>query len=103
MPSAHLKANLTKITQAASTLNMLAGQFADLTQVTADGSAAGNAALASALSNFANGWSDKRTQFISQMKGLATDASNAVKAYEATDSKLAAALKPGGTTAKPRP
>jgi hypothetical protein len=99
--SAHLKANLTKITQAANTLNILAGQFGDLTKVTADGSAAGNATLASALNDFANGWSDKRNQFISQMQGLATDANNAVKAYEATDNKLAATVKPSGATAKP--
>jgi hypothetical protein len=98
--SSHLKANLTKITQTANTLNILAGQFGDLTNVPADGSAAGNATLASALSDFANGWSDKRNQFISQMKGLATDANNAVKAYEATDNKYAAAIRPSGTTAK---
>jgi hypothetical protein len=100
--SAHLKANLTKIEQTSNTLNILAGQFGDLTSVTADGSAAGNATLASALNDFANGWSDKRNQFISEMKGLATDASNAVKAYESTDNDLAAAIKPSGTSAKPR-
>jgi len=66
MSSAHLKADLAKITQVADTLNILAGQFDELTRVTADGSAAGNAALASALSDFANGWSDKRNEFLSR-------------------------------------
>jgi hypothetical protein len=101
MSSAHLKANLTKIEQTSNTLNILAAQFGDLTSVTADGGAAGNAALASALNDFANGWSDKRNQFISQMKELATDAGNAVQAYESTDIKLAAAITPGGTSANP--
>lgn len=101
MSTPHLKANLTKITQTANTLDILAGQFGDLTSVTADGSAAGNATLASALGDFANGWSDKRSQFISEMKGLATDARNAVTAYEATDDKLAAAVRPDGPAARP--
>jgi hypothetical protein len=101
MSSAHLKADLAKITQAADTLNILAGQFDELTRVTADGSAAGNAALASALSDFANGWSDKRNEFTGEMKGLAADAGNAVKAYEATDNQLAAALSPKGAAVKP--
>jgi hypothetical protein len=100
MSLGHLKANLTQITQTAKTLNSLASQFGDLSSVSADGNAAGNATLASALSDFANGWSDKRKQFISQMQGLAKDANDAVTAYENMDGKLAAALKPKESASK---
>lgn len=87
-----LKADLTKITSIANQLNVLAAEFSNLTQVADVGSAAGNSSLQSALSDFANGWSNKRTQFIREMQGLAKSANQAVKQYEDTDNTLASDL-----------
>lgn len=88
----HVKANLTKITQMAAQLNGLATEFQDLTRVADVGSAAGNATLESALSDFANGWSDKRSQFVKEMRGLAKTANHAVKEYTDTDNMLTSEL-----------
>lgn len=88
----YVRADLTKITQMASQLNGLAAEFQDLTQVADVGGAAGNATLASALSDFANGWSDKRSQFVKEMQGLAKTATEAVKEYTGTDNTLTGEL-----------
>lgn len=97
--SGHLKANLTKIEQVAAQLNGLAAEFQDLTQVADVSSAAGNSTLQSALSDFANGWSDKRTQFAKDMQALAKAATQAVKEYTDTDNTLASDL-PGASGSK---
>jgi hypothetical protein len=80
----------------ASTLNGLADQLASSAQIAGDGSAAGDPALAAAISDFGTNWSDKRGQLADQLKGLATDASEAVMAYEDTDHQLAKSLHSGG-------
>lgn len=88
----HVKADLTKISAMAKQLNGLASEFNTLTQVADVGSAAGNSTLASTLSNFASGWSDKRNAFVKEMQGLATLATKAVQEYNDTDGKLTKAL-----------
>jgi hypothetical protein len=76
----------------ASQLDGLATEFDDLTQVADVGSAAGNATLESTLSDFANGWSDKRSQLVKEMQGLAKTANQAVKEYHGTDDTLTSEL-----------
>ena len=94
--SGHIKASTSRITRMASTLNGLADQLANSAQVADDGSAAGNPALAAAISDFATNWSDKRGQLTDQLKGLAKDANEAVAAYEDTDQQLARSQRNGG-------
>jgi Family of unknown function (DUF6507) len=95
----HLRADLAKIGQASQSMKTLGDEFANITHVADVGGAAGNAALASALSDFANDWSDKRNQLISQLKELATMADKAVQEYTSTDNTLASKLASAG---KPR-
>lgn len=70
----------------------LSNEFADLTHVADVGGAAGDSQLASALSDFANNWSDKRNQLIGQLKELSELAGKAVQEYEKTDDTLAHGL-----------
>jgi hypothetical protein len=80
-------------------MKTLGGEFANITHVADAGNSAGNAALASALSDFATDWSDKRNQLIGQLKELAEMADKAVQEYTTTDNMLASKLASAG---KPR-
>jgi hypothetical protein len=89
---AHLKADLDGIGRMASSLGRLADEFAALTTVAGAAEAAGNAELAGALSDFANGWSDRRDRLVGQLRELKKDADEAVREYTATDTALARGL-----------
>ena len=91
----HLTANLAGITQVSRSLAVLGDEFATITQVADVGGAAGSAELASALSDFATGWSDKRNALIGQLRDMSGLAAQAVAEYTRTDDTLARAL-PGG-------
>lgn len=73
-------------------LLILSNEFADLTHVADVGGAAGDAQLASALSDFASNWSDQRNKLIGQLKELSGLAGKAVQEYEKTDDTLSRAL-----------
>lgn len=92
----HLRADLTKISQVSRSMTALGDEFTNITHVADAGGAAGNAALASALSDFATDWSDKRNELIGQLKELATMASKAVQEYTGTDDTLASSLANSG-------
>lgn len=101
--SAHLRANLSGIESMSRSLLNLGNEFANLTHVADVGGAAGNAQLASALSDFASNWSDKRNQMIGQLKELSKLADKAVKEYKKTDGTLAhslASASKGGTSSR---
>jgi hypothetical protein len=87
--AAQLKADLDGIGRMASSLGRLADEFATLTTVASAADAAGNSELAGALSDFANGWSDRRNQLIGQLRELRRGADEAVREYTATDMTLA--------------
>jgi hypothetical protein len=89
----HLKADLSGISRLGGSLGRLADEFASLTMVADESGAAGNAELAAALSDFATGWTDKRNQLTNQLRKLSQDATEAVRAYTATDSTLADGLR----------
>ncbi|SRR6266851_4558860 len=92
----HLKADLARIAQVSGSLKTLGGEFAAITRVADAGGSAGDAELASALTDFATDWSDKRTQLIGQMRELSELADKAVQEYTATDTTLAHALTAAG-------
>jgi hypothetical protein len=92
----HLKADLARIAQVSGSLKTLGGEFAAITRVADAGGSAGDAELASALTDFATDWSDKRTQLIGQMRELSELADKAVQEYTATDTTLAHALTGAG-------
>jgi hypothetical protein len=93
----HLTADLAGITQVSRSLRVLGDEFAAITQVADVGGAAGSAELATALSDFATGWSDKRTALIGQLRTMSELAAQAVTEYTRTDETLARALPGGGT------
>jgi hypothetical protein len=95
----HLTANLAGITQVSRSLGVLGDEFAAITQVADVGGAAGSAELASALSDFATGWSDKRNALIGQLRNMSGLAAQAVAEYTRTDDTLARALPGGGAGA----
>lgn len=88
----HLRADLTKISQVATSMTAIGAEFANITHVADVGGAAGDPTLASTLSDFATGWSDKRNQLIGQLRELATMAHKAVQEYTDTDGTLARSL-----------
>ena len=88
----HLKADLTKISQVSRSMTGIADEFANITHVADVSGSAGDPSLESALSDFATGWSDKRTQLIEQLRELATMAGTAVREYTSTDDTLASKL-----------
>jgi len=88
----HVIADLTGITQAAHSLRVLGDEFAAITQVADAGSAAGSAELASALTDFATGWSDKRDALFGELRQMSGLAAEAVREYTSTDDMLARAL-----------
>lgn len=92
----HLTADLAGITQVSRSLRVLGDEFAAITQVADAGSAAGSAELASALSDFATGWSNKRDALIGELRQMSGLAAEAVREYTSTDDTLARAL-PGAT------
>jgi hypothetical protein len=94
----HLTADLAGITQVSRSLRVLGDEFAAITQVADVGGAAGSAELATALSDFATGWSDKRTALIGQLRTMSELAAQAVTEYTRTDETLARALPGGGTS-----
>jgi hypothetical protein len=91
-----LRADLAAIQQVSQSLNTLSGEFSSISAVADVGGAAGDSGLASALSDFAHGWSDKRKQLISEMQDLSKLADQAVKGYTGTDATLAHDLAGGG-------
>jgi hypothetical protein len=95
----HLTANLAGITQVSRSLGVLGDEFAAITQVADVGGAAGSAELASALSDFATGWSDKRNALIDELRNMSGLAAQAVAEYTRTDDTLASALPGGGPEA----
>lgn len=84
----HLRADLVKINQVASSMTAIGAEFANITHVADVGGAAGDPTLASTLSDFATGWSD----IIGQLRELATMAHKAVQEYTSTDDTLARRL-----------
>lgn len=88
----HLTADLAGITQISRSLRVLGDEFAAITQVTDAGSAAGSAELASALTEFATGWSNKRDALIGELRQMSELAAEAVREYTSTDDALARAL-----------
>ena len=99
----HLTANLAGITQVSRSLGVLGDEFAAITQVADVGGAAGSAELASALSDFATGWSDKRNALIGELRNMSGLAAQAVAEYTRTDDTLARALPGGGAGRCERP
>ena len=95
----HLTANLAGITQVSGSLRVLGDEFAAVTQVADVGRAAGSAELATALTDFATGWSDKRDALISELRNMSGLAAQAVAEYTRTDDTLARALPGGGAGA----
>jgi hypothetical protein len=93
----HIRADLDAIARVSGALRVLADEFAALTSVADEAGAAGNAALASALSDFATGWSDKRNQLIGQLRELSQGATGAVREYTAADTALAPDVTGSGT------
>jgi hypothetical protein len=85
----------------AGALKQLADEFTALTTVAADAGASGNAQLAAALSDFATGWSDTRSQLADQLRALSQGADEAVREYTATDEMLARALGGPGDSGSP--
>lgn len=94
--SDHLRADLPAISQVSQSLGILASEFTSITKVADVGGAAGDSGLASALSDFANDWSDKRTALIGQMQELSKLAGEAVQEYRKTDNTLAHAITDPG-------
>jgi hypothetical protein len=88
----HVIADLTGITQVSQSLRVLGDEFAAITQVADAGSAAGSAELASALTDFATGWSTKRDALIGELRQMSGLAAEAVREYTSTDDMLARAL-----------
>jgi hypothetical protein len=95
----HLTADLTGITQVSQSLRVLGDEFAASTRVADVGAAAGSAELASALTDFATGWSDKRDALIGEVRHLSGLAATAVQQYTSTDETLARALSGGDAAA----
>jgi endo-1,4-beta-D-glucanase Y len=95
----HLRADLTQIADMARSLDRLRAEFADITRVSDVGADTGDQVLASALADFATGWSDKRNQLIGQLRDLSELAGKAVQEYTGTDTTLAHALTGTGTGA----
>jgi hypothetical protein len=77
-------------------LQSLGNEFANLTHVADVGGAAGDQGLASALTDFATNWSDKRNQMIGQLRELSQLADKAVQEYTQTDDTLAQSLAGAG-------
>lgn len=100
----HIRADLDGIERMSKSLLNLSNEFANLTHVADVGGAAGDSGLASALSDFASNWSDKRNQLIGQMRELGQLADKAVQEYDKTDDTLAGslakAMKGGGANGK---
>jgi hypothetical protein len=92
----HLTANLAGITQISGSLRVLGDEFAAITQVADVGGAAGSAELATALTEFATGWSDKRDALIGELRNMSGLAAQAVAEYTRTDDTLARALPGAG-------
>jgi hypothetical protein len=92
----HLTADLAGITQVSRSLRVLSDEFAAITQVADVGAAAGSAELATALTQFATGWSDKRNALIGELQDMSGLAAQAVAEYTRTDDTLARALPGGG-------
>jgi hypothetical protein len=92
----HLTANLAGITAVSRSLRTLGDEFAAITQVADAGGAAGSAELATALTDFATGWSDKRNALISELQDMSGLAAKAVTEYTRTDDALTNALTGGG-------
>jgi hypothetical protein len=92
----HLTANLAGITAVSRSLRTLGDEFAAITQVADAGGAAGSAELATALTDFATGWGDKRNALISELQDMSGLAAKAVTEYTRTDDALTRALSGGG-------
>ena len=92
----HVTADLSGITQISRSLRVLGDEFAAITKVADAGGAAGSAELASALTDFATGWSDKRDALIGELRDLSGLAAEAVREYTRTDETLASALTGSG-------
>jgi hypothetical protein len=88
----HLTADLAGITRISRSLRVLGDEFAAITQVVDASSAAGSAELASALTEFATGWSNKRDALIGELRQMSELAAEAVREYASTDDTLARAL-----------
>lgn len=100
----HVTADLAGITQVSRSLRVLGDEFAAITQVADAGGAAGSAELASALTDFATGWSNKRDALIGDLRDMSGLAAEAVREYTSTDEMLARALTSTaapGTEARP--
>lgn len=95
----HLKADLTQIADMSRSLDRLRAEFANITWVSDVGADAGDPVLASALTDFATGWSDKRNQLIGQLRDLSELADKAVQEYTGTDTALTHALTGTGAGA----
>jgi hypothetical protein len=92
----HVIADLAGITRVSRSLRVLGDEFAAITQVADASSAAGSAELASALTEFATGWSNKRDALIGELRHMSGLAAEAVQEYTSTDDMLARAL-PGAS------
>jgi hypothetical protein len=95
----HLTADLTGITQVSQSLRVLGDEFTASTRVADVGPSSGSAELASALTDFATGWSDKRDALVGELRHLSGLAATAVQQYTSTDETLARALSGGDAAA----
>lgn len=94
----HLKADITQIRSAASTIAAISKEFNGAGRLVAGYDAAlGDRYLAGKLHEFADNWDIHRKRLTEDLEKFATWAREAADAYERGDRDLAAALREGAS------
>jgi hypothetical protein len=89
---ADLVVNLDMVQSTANTLNNLANEFNNASQIVGD-AAIGDDTIDSALGNFTGNWKVHRESLVSSMQSVQKMASQSYQDYTTTDSKLASELQ----------